>query len=125
MSGFATCVRIGPAPTRSRGVDRARNENVRACFFMQDVHRVSGADVARPDEKSESPPPGWARTRAATAAAETAAAPTEVARKNRHRSDRLRPSDDHVGATDVDSLSTLANVRTSRAQAMHGPQTPR
>lgn len=68
-----------------------------ACFFVQDTHGVSEKDLSLPDEKSDSPPPGWASTKAATAAAEAAAALTEAARTNRHRSTRDEPSNDHAG----------------------------
>jgi hypothetical protein len=91
---------------------------------MQDAHTASETDVVLPDEKRDSAP-GWASTKAATAAAETAAAPTDAECTNRNRSDRPNPSDDHVGGTEVDSLSTLANAFASRVQAMHGSQTPR
>jgi len=117
-------VRTGAAAAVRTGAERARDENVSACFFMQDAHRASETDVVLPEEKRKSPPPGWASTTAATAA-ETAAAPTEVARANRHRGDLPRPSDDQAGGTDVDSLSTLANDVASRVQVVHGPQTPR
>jgi len=110
------------APT---DVDLARNPDVSASIFMQDAHGASETAVPLPDEKRENPLPGWASAKAAIAAAETAAAPTEVACPMRHRLDRPKPSDDHAGATAIDSLSTFANAPASRAQSTHGSQMPR
>lgn len=91
---------------------------------MQDAQKASGS-LGWPDVKRESPPPDPASAKAAIAAAETAAAPTEVVRTNRHRSDRLKPSDDHLGGADVASLSTFATTPASRIQITQGRHTPR
>jgi len=102
-----------------------RDARVRISCFAQDTHGASETDGAPPDEKRESPLPGWASTKAATAAAEAAAAPTERARTKPNRPGLTKLTDDHVGGTDVSARSSLANASASRVHVMHEAQTPR
>jgi hypothetical protein len=97
---------------------------VSACFFVHEMHGRAET-CALVEEKNESPWPGRAIAKAATAAADAAVAPTATPRTSRRGSARERCSKAHVDGTGSDSWSKPANAATSRVHERHSAQTRR